>query len=222
MRITRSTANPDDSEPELEGYFYDKPREGLSRLDIYPVANAQDSESTTCNTRGCVRAAFKVMETFDETIDPCDNFYEFACGNFLKTTPLPADKATVDSFSIVRDLVQDQLKTILNEPAKPSEPKPFVLAKNFYHACLNQSVIEGRGHKPLADILEAFGGWPVVKGDSWTGENFFWVEMMKKFRMFGLQPTIIFSFSVVTDQKDSSKRLLDVSVIIIFRFFVII
>lgn len=212
--MVRSPDNSGNLEPELEGYFYDKPRAGLSRLDLYPVLDAQNSKSTICNTMGCIRAAVKVMDTFDETIDPCNNFYEFVCGNFLKeNTPLPADKATIDSFSIVRDLVQDQLKTIFNEPAKPSEANPFKLAKNFYHSCLNQSAIEERGHKPLADILEAFGGWPVVKGDSWNDVDFDWVETLKKLRLFGLQPSVIFTFRVQTDKKNSMKRVLDVSVL---------
>lgn len=171
-----------------------------------------DEPTPPCQTPGCVRAAVKVMDTLDDAIDPCDNFYEFACGNYLKNTPIPDDKVTVDSFSVVRDLVQDQLKTIINEDVSPNESKPFRLAKYYNQACLNLSIIADRGEKPLLDILEAYGGWPVVKGDLWSGDSWNWVETLKKFRLLGLETSIIFSFAVTTDLKNSTKRVLDVGI----------
>lgn len=167
-----------------------------------------------CVTHGCIRAALKVLDTIDETADPCKNFYEFACGTYLKNTFIPDDKVTIDLFSIVRDKVQDQLRIILNEDEQPNESKPFVLAKRLNKACLNKTIIEQRGIKPLADMLESFGGWPLVKGDVWSNETFNWLEMIKKFRKIGLDTSIIFSFAVTTDLKNSSARVLDVSAFI--------
>lgn len=164
-----------------------------------------------CETRGCVMAASKIIEYLDESIDPCDNFYEFACGNYLRNTKIPKDKVSVDLSSTVDDLVREQLRSIINEPAQCNESKPFRLAKYLNAACLNQSIIEESGIKPLADILEAFGGWPVVKGDLWSDENFDWVEIVKKFRRMGLETSVIFALNVVTDLKNSTKRVLDVS-----------
>lgn len=117
----------------------------------------------------------------------------------------------VDSFSVVRDLVQDQLKTIINEPPEPNESKPFKLAKNYNLACLNKSIIETRGVKPLTDILEAYGGWPVIKGDLWSEGSWDWFEVIKKFRRMGLETNLLFTFSVTTNLKNSSTRILDVS-----------
>lgn len=171
----------------------------------------EQGDNEECGTAGCVKAASKIIERIDETVDPCENFYEFACGNFIKNTVLPDDKVTLDSFSIVRDLVDDQLKTIINEKSDPKESKPFRLAKDYNAACLNKDIIAERGIKPLADILESYGGWPVIKGDLWSDSNWNWIEVIQKFRRMGLETNIIFSFSVSTDLKNSSARVLNVS-----------
>lgn len=182
---------------------------------VYPsqaVPTEKTAESDYCLTSGCVKAANKVMDRLDEAIDPCENFYEFACGKFLKETEIPGDKVTIDSFSITRDIVQEQLRTIINEEEQPNEAKPFLLAKRLNKACLNKTIIEERGKKPLVDLLESFGGWPVVKGDLWSEHSFDWVETIKKFRIFGLDTSPIFSFTVTTDSRNSTSRVCDVRI----------
>ena len=73
----------------------------------------------------------------DSKVSPCDNFYKFACGNFIKTTVIPKDKITIDNFAIVDDILQEKLKTIIEENIQPNEPRSFKLTKNFYKACMN-------------------------------------------------------------------------------------
>lgn len=177
-----------------------------------PQSGTSDDNSNLCVTHGCIKAAGAVLDSIDESVDPCDNFYEFACGTYLKNTFIPDEKVTIDLFSVVRDKVQDQLRVIINEEEQPNESKPFLLAKRLNKACLNKTIIEQRGIKPLADMLESYGGWPVVKGDLWSEDSFNWLEMIKKFRQTGLDTSIIFSFTVTTNLKNSTSRVLDVSV----------
>lgn len=177
-----------------------------------PPSGISDDSSNLCVTHGCINAAGSVLDSIDESIDPCDNFYEFACGSYKNNTFIPDEKVTIDSFSVVRDKVQDQLRVIINEEELPNESKPFLLAKRLNKACLNKTIIEQRGIKPLADMLESYGGWPVVKGDLWSEDTFNWLDMIKKFRQTGLDTSIIFSFAVTTNLKNSTARVLDVSV----------
>lgn len=92
-----------------------------------------------CLTPGCVHSASKMLQMMDDTVDPCDDFYSYACGTFTKDTIIPDDKTSVNTFSKIGDELQIQLKTLIVEPIMPDEPKPFKLAKQLYNACMNKS-----------------------------------------------------------------------------------
>lgn len=42
-----------------------------------------------CMTKGCVKASALILDLIDENVNPCENFYEFACGKFLRNTLIP-------------------------------------------------------------------------------------------------------------------------------------
>ena len=69
---------------------------------------------------------------------------------------------------------------------------------------------EERGLQPLQDILKEFGGWPVVVGDSWDESRFEWTEVIYKFRRVGYSIDYFVDFSVTTDQKNTTARVIDV------------
>lgn len=119
----------------------------------------------------------------------------------------------VDPFSFLSDVIQEQLHEIMSEPSSKDELKPYQLAKDFYLACLNETIIEDRGMKPLADLLKELGGWPVVEGDSWSEDDFNWIETVKKFRRMGLETQSIFSLYIDTDLRNSSRRILYVKLL---------
>lgn len=169
-----------------------------------------------CLTPGCIHAASRALDSMDSNVEPCDDFYQYACGNFVKSTMIPDEKVSVNTFSIIGDKLQEQLRALISEEAKPGEAKPFTLAKNLYKACMNKTLIEERGLKPFVTISKSLGGWPVVEGSSWDDESTWsWIQAVKDFRKIGYSMDYIFDFSVGTDLKESLKRIIDVSLSII-------
>lgn len=68
------------------------------------------------------------------------------------------------------------------------------------------------GAKPIKEVAARLGGWPVIVGDAWDQENTWtWQETVKKFRRLGFSMDYIVDFSIGVDLKNSTKRIIDVS-----------
>lgn len=95
-----------------------------------------------CTTSGCIHAASSILSKIDSSVDPCDDFYQFSCGQFLENTKVPEDKIYVNAFSTVGDMLQEQLKTIITSDVDEKEIEPFKMVKKLYLACMNESRLQ--------------------------------------------------------------------------------
>src|SRR5271163_4450815 len=97
------------------------------------------------------------LANLDRSVSPCDNFYLFANGGWMKNNPIPAAYPRWGSFTILQQHNQDVLRTILEEAAKDKAPKPgsnWQKIGDFYSSCIDESQIEAAGVKPLGPEFE--------------------------------------------------------------------
>ncbi|KAJ8668512.1 hypothetical protein QAD02_010175 [Eretmocerus hayati] len=186
--------------------------EALSSIGVNhkkPQVVEKSPDTDICLTPGCVHTASSILSNMDLDVEPCDDFYKFACGNFLKNTVIPDDKTSVNTFSVISDNLQKQLRSNIEEEPKPGDPRAFKLVKILYDACMNKSLIEEQGLDPLHRILKDLGGWPLLEGDTWNEDEFNWKESVYKFRKMGYSVDYFIDFSIGVDLKNSTKRVVD-------------
>ncbi len=89
---------------------------------------------------------------FDKTADPRNDFYRYACGTWLDTVEIPADKSMYSSFSELSDLNEARIKTIVEEAAKTQATTGTAAQQigDFYKAYMDTARLEQLGAKPLA------------------------------------------------------------------------
>ncbi|XP_070330267.1 membrane metallo-endopeptidase-like 1 isoform X3 [Odocoileus virginianus] len=120
----------------------------------------------TCTTPGCVMAAARILQNMDPSMEPCDDFYQYACGGWLRRHVIPETNSRYSVFDILRDELEIILKAVLENSTTKDRPA-VQKAKVLYRSCMNESEIEKRDSQPLLNILEVVGGWPVAM-DKWN------------------------------------------------------
>ncbi len=95
------------------------------------------------------------LEAIDRSIDPCDDFYQFACGGWEQRTPIPDDQSRwFRSFSEIDRRNEAELRAILEEAsAKPGDASATGRLGRFYAACMDEAQLETSGLEPIAPLL---------------------------------------------------------------------
>ncbi|XP_005404217.1 PREDICTED: membrane metallo-endopeptidase-like 1 isoform X5 [Chinchilla lanigera] len=119
-----------------------------------------------CTSPGCVVAAARILQNMDPSTEPCNDFYQYACGGWLRRHVIPETSSRYSIFDILRDELEVILKGMLENSTAQSRPA-VEKAKLLYRSCMKESLIEKRDSRPLLDILAVVGGWPVAM-DKWN------------------------------------------------------
>jgi putative endopeptidase len=96
------------------------------------------------------------LTAIDKTADPCVDFYQYACGNWRKNNPVPADQVRWGRFN---ELAERNNYLLYAELKQASEPNPnrTALEKqygDFFAACMDDKLANEKGAKPIQPLLE--------------------------------------------------------------------
>uniref|UniRef100_A0A8C6K7W0 Neprilysin n=1 Tax=Nothobranchius furzeri TaxID=105023 RepID=A0A8C6K7W0_NOTFU len=162
----------------------------------------------TQKTGECDGGSSRLIENMDSTVDPCDNFYQYACGGWLKKNIIPETSSRYSTFDILRDELEVILKGVLEKTVE-GEAAALTKAKTLYKSCTNESLIELRGGAPLLNMLPDVLDWPIavddwesVYGTTWRLED----VIARLNEKYGTQ--LLVNFFVGTDDRDSTSHII--------------
>jgi putative endopeptidase len=95
------------------------------------------------------------MKNLDTTCKPCDDFYQYAMGGWMKSNPIPPEYPSWGTFTELRDKNLTAMRTILDSSAKAHAAAGSNEQKigDFYSTCMDTSVIDAAKLTPLKPEL---------------------------------------------------------------------
>ncbi|CAF0838473.1 unnamed protein product [Rotaria sordida] len=167
-----------------------------------PLATTTDD---VCFTPYCVKAANYLIESIDETVEPCEDFFHFACGTWIKNTRIPDDVSAQSPFNLLRtQLYYNVIDLLSSLPANDTnEPKAVVNARLLYKSCIDEADIEATGVDPILSLVNTeLGGWPILQGSSWSSSTFDLSNLFLKLRKYAYN--IIYRVNTVVSEENST------------------
>jgi putative endopeptidase len=139
--------------------------------------------------------------SIDTSIDPCTDFYKFACGKFAGNHPIPADQPEVDEFYALYNVNTQSLNGILTKAAAgganrtPNEQK----IGDYYKSCMDEATIESKGLAPVQPYLDEINAVRELNDLA---------PVVGKLQRVGVD--IFFGYGEQQDFKDASKQIASV------------
>ncbi|XP_034004572.1 phosphate-regulating neutral endopeptidase PHEX [Trematomus bernacchii] len=182
-------------------------------LALILVSQKSSQKEEFCLTPECIEAAGSVLSKIDRSVNPCEDFYSFSCGGWLKENSIPEDLSSYGIYPWLRQNVDVKVKELLEAPSPPDELEAVTKAKILYRSCMNETILEQVDSKPLLNIFrQPEFRWPVV-GEGLGGE-YQWSEgewsLLKTLteirKQFGRN--VLIRMYVSPDDKNSSNYIL--------------
>uniref|UniRef100_A0A669C389 endothelin-converting enzyme 1 n=1 Tax=Oreochromis niloticus TaxID=8128 RepID=A0A669C389_ORENI len=177
----------------------------LACLVVLGLGFSSDSGRGLCLSEACVTVASQIVEAMDRSADPCQDFYQFACGGWMRKNPLPDGRSRWSTFNSIWEQNQALLKHLLENGTFNGSSEAERKTQSYYLSCLNTQRIEELGAQPLIDLITKIGGWNMT--GPWDKDNF--MEVLKVVSgPYRAQP--FFSVGVSADPKNSNSNVIQV------------
>ncbi|XP_055882072.1 neprilysin-like isoform X1 [Biomphalaria glabrata] len=160
-----------------------------------------------CLTNKCMHLATALESKMDKSVDPCTDFYQYACGGWKNKNTIRPDRKLISLSSVLQDETYGKIKTSL-EKRLPGDQLYRQQPSAFYAACMDIDKLNERGDEPFKKLVKSVGKFPSID-PSWQETDYDLEDLLIKLLKLGFNPLI--SINVARDPDNPNVNRLFIS-----------
>uniref|UniRef100_A0A8C5J7B8 Endothelin converting enzyme like 1 n=1 Tax=Junco hyemalis TaxID=40217 RepID=A0A8C5J7B8_JUNHY len=146
-----------------------------------------------------LRASRFLSANMDATIDPCQDFYSFACGGWLRRHGIPEDKLVYGTIGAIAEQNEAKLRALLSRPVRRrARASAERKVKEFFRSCLDRAEIDRLGPRPMLEVIGECGGWDAPPERRDINELLYKTQGV-------YSAAVLFSLTVSLDERNTSR-----------------
>ncbi|KAL1421166.1 hypothetical protein MTO96_023336 [Rhipicephalus appendiculatus] len=140
-----------------------------------------------CNTSACWRISERLRSSMNESVDPCEDFYEFACQRWDADQGGPIWQSTADA--IKRDFSASRDNLLQGHFAEPNKAERYLIG--FVEHCQNDKPRNtSKGMDPVLEELKSMGGYPLFQPE-WRWYTYCWMQAEARLAHMGYNQALL-------------------------------
>lgn len=174
---------------------------------------APTSAAAICLSPECLKISSEFTNNINRSVDPCQDFYHFACDGWRRDNPIPKSQNEQATFYKLDKSTSENLRSLLEEATELLPGDPLKKARDYYTSCIDERETERTADALIKNLIQKIGSWSLgANTTGWNASTWDWKDAIfkihKELNVDSKSP--LFSLEVNENPRDSSEYLIKV------------
>ena len=98
-------------------------------------------EPTVCQSSSCESMGRTLKASLNESVDPCDDFYEFVCGGWIDDHVIPDKSQEINPLTEMQGIIVEKVREAIRKESSKDDPHVITFARDLYKSCVDKGNI---------------------------------------------------------------------------------